>query len=725
MLPAGLGCDATPTLTTPPPIERVFAEALALHGAGQLLAAEQACVALLRGAPAHAPALHLIGLCRLQSGDAAAALLCFDRAVAQDPGHAGQRSSRARALSLLGRHAEALAEHDASLALEAGHAPTWSNRAAALSALGDMQAARDSARRARALDPGLAAAWSNEGAALLALQQPQAALGAIEQALALAPHDTAAACNRVRALQALRRLPEALKAAWELTRLRPREVQAWVVATELLMRLRRWGDAAAAYEALLRLDPHHPFVEGRRLHALGKLCAWDDWDGRVQGHRDAIMAGRPAAEPFGLLALVDEPALQREAARLWVQRFERQPAQRIHPASAAPGARGHAPARPRIGWLSADFRSHPTAQLMAGVFEVFDRERFQSIALSLSPPSEDPMQARLRPAFDDWLELHALDDRAAAEAVAAAGIDLLVDLGGLTRGARPGLLALRPAPVQVAYLAYAGTTSMSTMDALIADEVVVPPEGERHFSERVVRLPGGFWPQDHRLTVATGTPERAALGLPDDGFVFCNFCDAAKLNPPIFSIWMRLLLARPDAVLWLLAGRTGMADNLRREAAQRGVHPSRLVFAERLPLADHLARHAAADLFVDTWPFNGHTTVADALWAGLPVLSLQGRALAARVASSQLLHLGLDDFVTRSAAEYEARALALAADPTRLQAVRQLLRIRRENHGRDATARFARGLESAFRTLIDEHHRGAQQPAGARAATSGPALPAC
>jgi protein O-GlcNAc transferase len=404
--------------------------------------------------------------------------------------------------------------------------------------------------------------------------------------------------------------------------------------------------------------------------------------------------------PFGLLALVDDGRLQAQAAHRWL--LHELPAwpqalpSVVWPAVGSVEGRPRRPGPWRIGWLSADFRGHAMTRLMLGAFELMDQVAFEHHALSITPALPgDPMQQHLRAALGRWHELHGLDDLRAAQAIAALQLDVLVDLGGLTRSARPGVLARRPAPWQVAYLGYMGTSGLpaprSLIDATVADDITVPPAHQIDFSEQVLRLPSGLWPREASLLPANpAEPEQCAPaargqvrqshGLPATGFVFCNFCDAAKLNPSLFDVWMRLLHAVPGSVLWLLRGSDEMVTHLQAEAAQRGVAPPRLVWADRLPLQAHLMRHAAADLFLDTWPFNGHTTVADALMAGLPVLTLQGRTMAARVAASQLHTQGLTELVCHDVAAYEALAVALAGQPQRLAQLRQALRAAQRLH---------------------------------------------
>jgi protein O-GlcNAc transferase len=313
---------------------------------------------------------------------------------------------------------------------------------------------------------------------------------------------------------------------------------------------------------------------------------------------------------------------------------------------------------------------------------------------------------RLERAFDSFVHLHCMSDHEAAETIASHGIDVLVDLMGYTRNARPGILARRPAPVQVNYLGYPGTMAADFIDYILVDSFVVPGDHQRFFAEKLVHLPHCYMPRDTRREVAAAMPSREQAGLPEQGIVFCCFNNAYKITPEVFDIWMRLLRHAPGSCLWLLGGDHAAERNLRQKAVERGVDPLRLVFAPRIGLTEHLARHNHADLFLDTFPYNAHTTASDALWAGLPVLTCAGRAFASRVAGSLLHTLGLSELVTTSFAEYEALALALATDPARLAAVRTRVIENRTRAPVFDTDRFRCHIEAAYREMVRRLERG-------------------
>jgi predicted O-linked N-acetylglucosamine transferase (SPINDLY family) len=353
--------------------------------------------------------------------------------------------------------------------------------------------------------------------------------------------------------------------------------------------------------------------------------------------------------------------------------------------------------RIRLAYLSADFHQHPTSQLMIELFERHDRSRFEVTAIAFGPDDNSAMRHRLVAAFDRFEDVRDLSDLEVAKLLRSREIDIAMDLNGHTHEARPGIFSHRPAPVQVNYLVYPGTTGAAFMDYVLADRIVLPMDQQPFFSEKILHLPDCY--QAHDATrVVPPAPTREEAGLPDSGFVFCCFNNSWKIAAPPFDIWMRLLQQIPGSVLWLL--ESPAADNLRAEAKARGVDTGRLVFAPRLPPGQHLARHQLADLFLDTLPYNAHTTCSDALWAGLPVVTCYGNAFHGRVAASLLKAIDLPELVTTRPQDYEALALELAKNPALLKATREKLARNRTTTALFDSERFRKGIEAAYAAMI-------------------------
>jgi predicted O-linked N-acetylglucosamine transferase (SPINDLY family) len=362
--------------------------------------------------------------------------------------------------------------------------------------------------------------------------------------------------------------------------------------------------------------------------------------------------------------------------------------------------------RIRIGYLSADFHQHATSQLMAGVFEHHDRTRFEVTAISVGPNDGSDMRRRIEAAFERFVDAKPQSDTQIAELVRALEVDILVDLKGYTQDARTGILAMRPAPIQVNYLGFPGTIGAGFIDYIVADRNVIPEHDYDCYVEKIAWLPESYQANDRDRAIADLMPVRAEHGLPDDAFVFCCFNDNYKITPDVFSSWMRILAAVENSVLWLFEDNPTAADNLRREAQARGVAPRRLVFAQRLPTSAHLARHRCADLFLDTVPYGAHTTASDALWTGLPVVTCLGETFAARVGASLLNAIRLPALITTTPAAYEQLAIELANDPARLAALRAKLARDRLTTPLYDTEQYTRDLETAYAAMMERHMAG-------------------
>jgi predicted O-linked N-acetylglucosamine transferase (SPINDLY family) len=463
--------------------------------------------------------------------------------------------------------------------------------------------------------------------------------------------------------------------------------------------LQRHTDAVAALDRLLQLEPEFPRAIGERFSHRLHDCDWRGYDAEVARLERALRAGARADDPFNTLRLPLDPDVLLACAETT--------ARDVFPSRAAlwNGERyGHE--RIRVAYLSADFHAHATSYLMAGLFERHDRGQFEVFGLSYGPAVEDAMRRRLKNGFEHFMDVSLASDLEIARRLRALEIDIAVDLKGYTRHGRLGILSHRPAPIQATYLGFPGALGTRFVDYVLADRTIIPAAAARHYTERVAYLPHCYQVTDDRREIASSTPSRAACGLPDAGFVFCCMNAVVKITPSVFGVWMELLRTVEGSVLWLLDSHAAATRNLRSEAAARGIDPRRLVFAPRLPQAEHLARYRVADLFLDTLPYNAHTTASDALWAGLPVLTCRGETFAARVGASIDAAAGIDELVTNSLADYGALAVALARDPRRLEALRRKLVDRLRDCPLFDTDLFRRHLEAAYREMHGRQQRG-------------------
>lgn len=609
-----------------------------------------------------------LGACLMALDRGEEALAAFRQALAQDAAHPGALAHLGTALQRLGRHRDSV-DH-----------------------------LRDAARRHGATLPLLLAL----GQGLLDLQDLAPALEVFAEVLRGQPGHPRAELARAMALSGLRRHDEAIAAIDRALAADPAQRPARIVAGTIHLAAKDLPGAIAAYARATALPPGRlpDAADALLLFTRMRACDWTDFDATRMRLLRGFEAGTARLPPFESLAIADDPGLHLRAAAHHVRATL--PARR----DTLPPRRG--PGRIRIAYVSGELRMHAVGHLMARLLECHDRDGFEVHAISLGRLTGDAVQARIRAAVDGFHDAHALTDDALVAMARGLGLDIAIDLNGHAGDARAAVLARGIAPVQVGFLGYPGTSGGGFLDYVIADQVVIPPGAEADWSERVVRLPQCFLPTDDARPIATRGLTRAGCGLPEDGVVFCCFNNTHKILPAVFDAWMRVLAAVPGSVLWLREENPHATRNLRGAAAARGIDPARLVMAPRLDdMADHLGRQALADLFLDTLPYNAHTTAADALQAGLPVLTQAGRAFAGRVVASLLRTLGLPELVTDSPASQEATAIALARDPPRLAAIRARLAAALPAAPLFDTPRHARNLERALRAMHERAAAGA------------------
>ena len=532
-------------------------------------------------------------------------------------------------------------------------------------------------------NPSDLTALAHHAHALMAAQRFDEALAVYDRLLGLSPAHFEALYNRGVILSQQQKYEDALTALDAALRLSPASAAVHYNRGVVLTGLDRNSEALAAYDRTLALDPNYAPALTNRIMAALTLCDWDRVASITPQQAVAV------APPLTFLGLTADKALQRACAAAT--------ARTLAPKPFPPLWRGekYRHDRIRLAYLSADFREHAVAFQLAPIIARHDRGRFQVIGVSTGLADDSPIRRRLEQGFDRFHDFAGLNSEEIARRLKDMEIDIAIDLGGHTGLSRLQIFAHRFAPVQATWLGYPGTTGAPFIDTLIADAVVAPAEDQPFFSETLVHLPHSYFPTDPDRAIGP-TPSRAQAGLPGCGFVFCSFNNAWKITRPVFALWMRLLKALPGSVLWLKAAAPDIRANLEREAVAHGIGPERFVWAGDAPLAEHLARYRAADLFLDTLPYNAHATAADALWAGLPVLTVKGEAFPGRVAASLLQAVGMPELVTDNLDDYEALALALARDPARLAALKEKLA------GNIATAplfdadRFTRDLEDAY-----------------------------
>lgn len=711
LLSAGKGTEALRPLIQATTIARGNPEAAHMLGvaylqSGKLAEGIEALKKAVMLAPANAMALNHLGVALCQSGNGGDGISYLKKAVTLAPAMAEARNNLAHALNEAKRYAEAVSEYRSVVALAPQMAPGWQGLMSSLQKSGDVEAALKAAEEAVGRFPENAGFFSSLGRILIDLRRPVDAERALRQALALNPKNGEAANNLGTLIEEQGRQKEALALYALTTQVKPDLADGWF---NLGNAYEKAGNLLAARPALQRCVSLRP-ASAKTLAALigvrRKLCDWQGLDAEVDRlyaliHALAFDANpEDAAPPFGMLSLMAGSEDNLHVAKIHSTAV----AGKAKPWLAevgpyvAPARAGSA--RIRIGYLSPDLREHPIAQLMAGVIEAHDRERFEISAWSLGPDDGSGYRQRILSGADRFEDIRQLDISASTRLMRAAELDIVVDLAGYTAHARPEVLALRAAPIQVNYLGYPGSMGADFIDYIIVDPVIAGEGDERFYSEKLVRLPDCYQANDDKAAIDPDPVRRTDFGLPDDAFVFCSFSMNYKIDAAVMDAWIAILKATPGSVLWLFRTDAAAADNLAREASARGLEEGRLIFADRLPKAKHLARHRLADLFLDTFAYGAHTTASDALWAGLPVLTCRGDTFARRVGASIVTAAGMPHLVTDSVVDYIAMAVGIGTTPGRADALKAQLRQNLPTCPLFSTETIARNLEAAYLDMI-------------------------
>jgi predicted O-linked N-acetylglucosamine transferase (SPINDLY family) len=704
-------------------------KAIKAHEQGNLVAAAGLYEEVIRTEPNNATAISNLAVIAMSRRDYVTAEQYLWRALAIKE-DAGTYSNLGVVLRARGRLRQAIAAYRRAIELKPEFVDAYHNLGNALREDGQADAAANAYRRVIQLRANSADAYNSLGNALRDAGHLQEAIAAYKEAIQLKPHNAEAYNNYAAVLQdqgrldeaiatyqhvvglradypaaysnlgaALRRQSrrkEAIAAYRQAIKLKPDFADAWGNLGNALQDDGQLEETIAAYERATELRPDYADALSQLVHQRQHACIWTNFEADQARLLEIVRSGKSAIAPFVLLAATASAADQLLCAQKWAQGVRRKVPQSQEFQHASIGSKG----KIKIGYLSADFYEHATSYLAAELFERHDRSRFAITGYSYGPDDHSDMRRRVVQAFDEFVDIRKLSHAEAASRIHQDKIDILVDLKGYTVHARTEILAYRPAPLQVNYLGYPGTMGADFVDYIITDAFIAPDDNQQFYSEKLIHLPHCYQPNDSKRQIAQRTPSRAECGLPENAFVFCSFNNSYKITPAFFGIWMRLLSNVHGSVLWLLKSNGLVEKNLKREAENRDIDPQRLIFAPRRSLAEHLARHRQADLFLDTLPCNAHTTASDALWAGLPIITCSGNTFAGRVAGSLLHAAGLAELVTSSAEDYEAVALALARSPDRLADCRRKLEDRLSSPLFDI-CHFTKTLEAAYQTMCE------------------------
>ena len=640
-----------------------------------------------------------LGVTLKELGQLEDAVKSYEKAVALKPDYAEAHDNLGNALKELGQLDAAVKSYEKAVTLKPDFAEAHNNLGNTFKELGQLDEAVKCYEKALAVNPDFSEAHNNLGNTFKELGQLDEAVKCYEKALAVNPDFAEAYNNLGNALRDFGQHDTAIKSYEKAVALKPDFADAHANRGNALKRLKRLDEALASYESAIALAPDLDFTLGDSLHTKMHLCIWDDLANRLNELTNKINNGEKVIKPFPLLALIDDPEIQRKTAEIYAKRYPQS-----HVLSTIERYPKHK--KIRIGYFSADFHSHATMHLMAELFECHDKFSFELIAFSFGPDKQDQWRQRVLLCFDQFVDVRLKSDREVSLLARKMEIDIAIDLKGYTQDCRPNIFAEGSAPIQVSYLGYPGTMAVDYMDYLIADRTLIPEEKQHHYSEKIVYMPNSYQVNVSKRSVSEDSLLRHELGLPNTGFVFCCFNNNFKITPTTFAGWMRILKAVEDSVLWLLKDNHNTAKNLKKEAMKFGINEDRLVFARRIPVEEYLNSIKQADLFIDTLPYNAHTTTSDALRMGLPVLTCIGHSFASRVAASLLNAVNLPELITTTQEQYESLAIELATNPEKLKIIKDKLVDNLPTAPLYDTPLFTRHLESAYLTMYDRYQNG-------------------
>ena len=627
------------------------------------------------------------------------AIAHYDKALSLKPDYHEAWSNKGNTLNELKQYDEAIAHYDKALSLKPDYHEAWSNKGNTLNELKQYDEAIAHYDKALSLKPDYHEAWSNKGNTLNELKQYDEAIAHYDKALSLKPNLVEAWSNKGVTLNDLKLYDEAIAHYDKALSLKPDYHEAWSNKGNTLNELKQYDEAIAHYDKALSLKPDIDWISGDLLHAKMKICGWSGLAESLEDISKKVVANERVVNPFVLLALNDDACLHKQCSEIY--------AQDRHPENSALGPIPKAAKKEkiRIGYFSPDFRNHAVSLLTSELFEIHDRSRFEVFAFSLQKaPIDDEINIRLRKGFDRFIEVDNMSDLKIAQLARELEVDIAIDLAGPTQYSRFGIFSYRAAPIQLNWLGYPGTSGADFIDYIMADKTIIPEQHQQFYTEKVVTLPNTYMVDDSKRTSSSRKFTREECGLQENTFVFCCFNNDYKFNPKVLDCWSRILLSAKNSVLWISENNERFRANITIEFDKRGISSNRIIFAQRVALmADHLSRYTMADLFLDTYPYNAHTTALDSLKAGVPVLTLKGKSFASRVAASLLNAIGLPELITSTQEEYEVLAIELATHPHKLADIKLKLAKNRLTTPLFDTPLFTKNLEGAYSKIYERY----------------------
>jgi protein O-GlcNAc transferase len=649
--------------------------------------------------PNYAEAYNNMGIVLQEQSKLEEAIEAYNKALSIKPEYEDAYNNMGIVLQEQSKPEEAIDAYNKALAIRPDYAEAYNNMGIVFQEQSKPEEAIDAYNKALAIRPDYAGAYYNMGIAFQEQSKLEEAIEAYSKALAIKPDDVDAYNNMGIVLQEQSKLEEAIEAYSKALRVMPDNAGVYYNMGIALKDQGKLEESIDAYNKALEIKPDHEAARTENLHQQSLICNWNSIAKDVNLIPE-LGTSENHVSPFILLPLEDAPDRHLIRSKIYASaNFS----QKTLPAKDRPSKK---PKRIRIGYFSTDFKEHPVAYLIAKVLEEHNRNQFEVFGYSIHGSSSCLMRQRLEKSFDSFINVQSMSDRDIALQARQDEIDIAIDLNGYTQHARSRIFAYRAAPIQVNYLGYPGSMGSNFIDYIVADRFLIPVENQKYFNEKPLYLPNTYMPTDNSRELSTKKITRSDVGLPDDAFVFCCFNNNYKISPNEFDIWMRLLTKVENSILWLRQPNHSSFINLKNEAQKRKVDPSRLIFANKMPMNEHLARQRFADLFVDTFAFNAHTTAVEALWAGLPVVTKVGLGFASRVAGSLLKAVGLTELITETEKDYEALILALATNPKKLAIIREKLANNLLTQPLFNTELYTRHLENGFHQAYQNYFDG-------------------
>ena len=665
---------------------------------GKISEAKDICIDILKTEPNNYNALYLLGVIAFQTKNYSKSVEIIAKAIEINPNNSEYYNFKGIALVHLNKFEEAIQSWSKAIEVDPNNVDAYNNRGNALIKLKKNDLALKDFEMAIKIKPNFAQAYNNRGVILKDLKRLSLALESTNKAIEINPKYADAYNLKGVILRELKQIEESIKNYNKALELNPNFANAHVNLGNILLNENKQIELALeSFSKALKINPNLDFLFGKYIHTKTWLSNWNFIDEEINSLKNKIINGEKAATPFPVLSLIDLPDLQKKNAIKFVEN------QYSLTSNLGPIMKKTSNKKIKIGYYSADFNNHPTSFLMVHLLELHDRSNFEIFCFSLQNRKDDEMRKRVSKACDKFLDVSLKSDVEIAKISRDLEIDIACDVMGFTKGNKFQIFAEKCAPIQVSYLAFAGTTGANFIDYVIADKTLVSKELQKHYSEKIISLPGTYQVNDSTKKISDKVFTREELGLPKNGFVFCCFNNNYKILPSVFDIWMRLLKKIKGSVLWLLVENSTAKENLKKEAVKRNVDENRIIFAKIMPLADHLARHRCADLFIDTFPYTAHTTCSDALWAGLPVITRVGNSFPSRVSASLLTAIDLPELITHTEKEFEDLAVEFANNKSKLDEIKIKLEKNKISKSLFNTKLYTKNIESSFKIIYDRY----------------------